>query len=217
MISGKGFLRIWWCIVNIFMLTLILTDSFWSNILVFLEITGWMFLKNLLIITAVFFATFGLWKLHPFFRWSWLRLFKNNDGNEDESEKFEGNICIMPTRVKYLGLLFLGLFIANLPAFALIEEKWFRQGIQNWTDGILWSILFGVIHCLVGVPICAGLAISIAGLWFTHQYFIGGIELSALHHTTYNLIALSVVFFALLSEHYVNLKKGKEPKLSNTS
>ncbi len=89
----------------------------------------------------------------------------------------------------------------------MIEEKWFRLGTQNWFEGLYMSLFFGIVHCLVGIPIAAGLAITFAGLWFTHQYFIGGIELSALHHTTYNLVAVSILFIILILKHVADLIK----------
>ena len=91
----------------------------------------------------------------------------------------------------------------------MIEEKWFRLGTESWQQGLYLSFLFGMVHCLVGIPVAAGMVISIAGLWFTHQYFIGGVELSALHHTTYNLIIFSVLFLGLVGKHISELRESK--------
>lgn len=206
----KKALKICWFSYLTLNLTTALVESFWENIVGLLEITGWILLKNLLVITAVILIAVCLYKLHPFFKWSWFYLFRDKGESGNKEKEMGTNICLLPINIKYFGLVFLGLLVFNLPQFALAEEKWFREGIQNWNEGILWSILFGLTHCLFGVPICAGLAISIAGLWFTHQYFIGGIELSALHHTSYNLILLSALFLFLLIQHYISLKEKKE-------
>ena len=111
--------------------------------------------------------------------------------------------------MKYFGLAFLVLLAVNLPRYAHMEEEWFREGTISWEQGLLMSALFGLAHCLVGVPIGAGLAISVAGLWFTHQYFVGGVELSTIHHATYNLILVSILFLFLTLKHIVELTEKK--------
>ncbi len=87
----------------------------------------------------------------------------------------------------------------------MIEEVVFRQGTSSWFDGLIRSLLFGIAHCLVGVPIGTGIAIAVPGIWFTSQYFLGGVELSALHHTTYNLIILSMLLLSLVIKHIIDL------------
>lgn len=174
-----------------------------KNLAVISHVTFWMVAQNLLVIAVVVLSFYGLWKLHPLFNWSLFSLFK--DGDEEVSGK---NINLIPSDVKYFGLLFTILLIINLPSFAMMEEKWFRLGTENWQQGLYLSFLFGMVHCLVGVPIGAGIVISIAGLWFTHQYFIGGVELSALHHTTYNLIIFSVLFLGLVCKHISELRES---------
>jgi len=207
----KQALKIWWCCFCTFMLVIGLTESFWENIIGLLDITGWMLLKNLFVILVFVLVAVSLYKLCPILRWSWICLFKDKEESEDgEKEMNGGNIWLFPARVKYFGLFFILLFILNLPQFALAEEEWFREGIQNWREGILMSVLFGMIHCLVGVPLAIGLALIISGMWFTHQYFIGGIELSTLHHTSYNLIVLSVLFLILLAEQFFKPRDKKE-------
>jgi hypothetical protein len=47
-----------------------------------------------------------------------------------------------------------------------------------------------------------GLALSLGGLWLTHQYFRGGVERSALHHTAYNLILVTLLFAYLVALHW---------------
>lgn len=52
---------------------------------------------------------------------------------------------------------------------------------------------FGLVHCLAGIPVFAGLALSLGGLWFTYQYFRGGVEASTVHHLTYNLLIMAAI------------------------
>lgn len=116
------------------------------------------------------------------------------------------NVHLIPLQIKYFGLFFAVLLCLNLPSLALAEEKIFRNGTTGWIQGIAFSFIFGIVHCIVGVPIAAGLAISLAGLWYTHQYFVGGIELSALHHTTFNLILILILFSLLIFKHLAERK-----------
>lgn len=68
------------------------------------------------------------------------------------------------------GLLLIGMFIL-LPHWAFFEEKMFRQGRNKWKQVPLTSLVFGLIHMVVGVPLTAGLALAIPGAIF-HAYYI---------------------------------------------
>ena len=54
----------------------------------------------------------------------------------------------------------------------------------------------------MGVPVCAGLALSLGGLWLTHQYFRGGVERSTLHPTAYNLMLVAALFTYRMARHW---------------
>lgn len=190
-------LKTFWCIILTISLVMDLFDgTVQKNMSVISNITLLMILQNIALVAIVFGAFVGLTKLHRIFDWSWM-----SDGM---------NINIMPIKIRYFGLVFALLFMVNLPRFARMEEVWFRSNTTNWQEGIYMSLVFGMVHCLVGVPIGAGIVIALAGLWFTHQYFIGGVDLSTLHHTTYNLIIFSVIFLALLFEHIERVRNRKE-------
>lgn len=208
----KVYLKVLWYLL----LTLPLIFNLWNhekmakNWGVFSKITASIVFQNFILIVVVFSAFMGLIKIAPFLKWSWFSLFTKNDPESGKSGPYEGtNINLIPAKTKYFGLVYLILFAINLPIFAHIEEVWFRQGTHTWQDGILLSILFGLAHCLVGVPIGAGMAISLTGLWLTHQYFIGGVELSTVHHTTYNLILIFMLFLTLILDHIFNFSEEK--------
>src|SRR3989344_3173341 len=205
----KG-LKVLWCTLII----LPMITNLWNeermakNWDVFSSISASIIFQNLLVIVAVIAVFVGLTKVAPFLKWSWFSLFSKENSETGESTPHEGtNINLIPLNVKYFGLAFLVLFAVNLPRYAYMEEGWFREGTISWEHGLLMSVLFGLAHCLVGVPIGAGLAISVAGLWFTHQYFMGGVELSTVHHATYNLIIVFVLFLFLTFKHIVELTK----------
>jgi hypothetical protein len=48
-----------------------------------------------------------------------------------------------------------------------------------------------------------GLALAVGGLWFTHQYFRGGVERSTVHHLTYNLLVAVAMIVYLFTHHLV--------------
>lgn len=141
-------------------------------------------------------------------RWTWFCLFMHDIPDNVDKPK-GGNVNFLPLQVRWLGLVCLPLLFVNLPTFAMVEEQIFRAGIDNWGNGIICSIVFGLVHCLVGVPIGCGLAISISGVWFTHQYMNKGVELSAAHHTMYNTILLFIAAVFIVVAHLVDTS-GKE-------
>lgn len=120
---------------------------------------------------------------------SWLNLF------DSEGE----NVIGFSDEVKYFGILVILLLMLALPKLAIIEEELFREGTGSWPEGIIRSLIFGMVHMIVGVPFGIGLALTIAGLVFTHQYFQGGVRLSALTHFHYNLIAVSFLLIGAIT------------------
>ena len=207
---GSKALKFTWCaLLTLSMGTTLFDGTLQKNLTVISNITIWMVAQNLAIIVVVVSAFFVLTKLHPVFKWSWFSLFQTREDEVAGKEPEGTNINIMPMHIKYFGLVFALLLMVNLPSLAMTEEKWFRAGTENWLDGLYISFLFGMVHCLVGVPVGAGVAITLGGVWFTHQYFSGGIELSALHHTTYNLILISVLFLFLVLKHIIELSEKK--------
>ena len=150
------------------------------------KIDIWIVLQNILCIIIVGISAFSLIKLHPVFKISLFSIF--NYKEERETGKPTGtNINIIPYKFRYFGIVFVLLLLINFPYFAQFEETFFREGTTNWGQGIFRSFIFGFTHCLVGVPLAAGAAISLAGIWFTYQYMQGGVELSTVHHTSYNM------------------------------
>lgn len=170
-----------------------------NNFDVFSKISTWIVVQNLALIAVIVGAYLALVTMMPF-----LKRTLYGKGT---------NLSLIPADVKYFGAIFLVLMIFSLPGYAHTEEEWFREGTLDWMHGLRLSITFGLVHCLVGVPFAAGLVISIAGLWFTHQYFVGGIELSTVHHTTYNLIIISTLFVAVIIQH-IKKTKDKTPAVN---
>lgn len=144
---------------------------------------------NLLVLAATVATALTLLALFPALDRSWLYLLPGTGGHA-------GNLGLMPIQIKYFGIAFLLLFAVSIPDLARSEEVRYRQGTRNWRHGVWRSVRFGLAHCVVGVPLYGGLALTVGGLWFTFQYFQGGVEGSTLHHATYNWIVVSAALVA---------------------
>ncbi len=153
-----------------------------------------MVFESLFAIAGVIFAAIALGTLFPFLDRSWLYLLPANGGSA-------ANVVIMPASIKYFGVVFLGVLALCLPRLAYDEEVQFRQGTENWRQGMKRSLRFGLAHCVMGVPIYVGLALTVGGLWFTYQYFKGGVERSTAYHLAYNLLVLTLASAFLVSQH----------------
>jgi hypothetical protein len=138
-------------------------------------------IQNVLVIGVTAAVGLSLRHFFPTLDRSWLYLLPGFHGGAS-------NLSVLPLHIKYFGIAFLLLFAVSIPKWARSEEKSYREGTRNWRQGIWRSIRFGLSHCVGGVPLYAGLALTIGGLWFTLQYFRGGTEHSTLHHAAYNWI-----------------------------
>ncbi|MEP7046249.1 MAG: hypothetical protein ABI949_06205 [Ilumatobacteraceae bacterium] len=107
-------------------------------------------------------------------------------------------------------LVFMTLIVTALPLFANAEERMFRMGAQNWSNGkrSIKVVQFGLIHALVGIPIGVALALSVGGAYFMTVYLrsyarTGTSREATLEstraHTAYNaLIILAVAVFVAI-------------------
>jgi hypothetical protein len=153
----------------------------------------------------------------PVLNWSLLTLVGQENGNVAAAGLEVGPWFAAP----YLLLL-----LACLPMLALVEEYWFRRGTRGWRDGLGRSLLFGLVHALVGVPLgVAILGLGAVGLVLTGVYLRAvrrppegagptgfaverlrsttpderrGIDAAAVQHLAYNTIALTVAAVAVV-------------------
>lgn len=106
--------------------------------------------------------------------------------------------------------LFVAMLVPALPLFAESEERRFRAGAEYWSTAsrVRRAVAFGLVHCVIGIPIGVGLALSIGGLYFTWAYLRGyersggsrqaAISESTRAHLAYNVTILAVVGLALV-------------------
>jgi hypothetical protein len=105
-------------------------------------------------------------------------------------------------------IIFVTLLLVGLPLLVEGEEWVFRKGAQyrSRAANARRSILFGLVHALVGIPIGVALALSVGGFYFTWAYLrvwrATGSEEAALaestrSHLAYNLVIAGIVIVAL--------------------
>lgn len=105
-------------------------------------------------------------------------------------------------------VIFVTLLLIGLPLLVEGEEWVFRRGAQHRSRvaNARRSVLFGLVHSVVGVPIGVALALSVGGFYFTWAYLrvwrATGSEEAALaestrSHLAYNLVIAAIVIAAL--------------------
>ena len=148
---------------------------------------------NLMIFVATITLSVWLYQLSPeVFGLSWLNIFGAQSGN----------VYIMAADVPYYGVLFCLLLFMVMPAVAEAEEHIFRKGTKTWKQGIKRSIIFGLVHMIVGIPLAAGIGLIIPGLFFTEMYFRGGTYLSTKAHFQHNLIVCILLLVLTLISNF---------------
>jgi hypothetical protein len=105
-------------------------------------------------------------------------------------------------------VVFVTLLLIGLPLLVEGEEWVFRKGAQfrGRAANFRRSVLFGLVHALIGIPIGVAIALSIGGFYFTWAYLRAwratGSEDEALAESTrshlgYNLVIAGLVIVAL--------------------
>jgi hypothetical protein len=141
-----------------------------------------MFVTSLPVIAATIGTAVLLFQV-PWLQWGWYALVSGGH---------QGNVMISAlSGTAWLFLPFLALLAVAMPHLVRSEEVSFREGTVTWAQGVRRSVGFGLMHLTAGVPIAAGLALTIAGLWYTHQYMRGGIERSTSYHLAWNLTIMT--------------------------
>lgn len=170
----------------------------------FFEVVGIFLLTIMLIVT--------LWKI-PGLKYGWFNLFSDGGGNILFKPIMEGSESTSIS-IRMLVSLF---FLALMPTMAFIvkaEEEIFRKGYNKWSSIIKQSIKFGLIHCLVGIPLAAAIALIVVGLFYGYKYkrafdyniaiFNCGraeyeaVMVSITYHTMYNMVLIAIILAATI-------------------
>jgi len=128
----------------------------------------------------------------------------------------EGNPVVGVTEEDYgivsvvVPLFFIGLLIVGMPLLVAREEWVFRRGAEARGTAVNLgrSLVFGLAHAVIGIPIGAALALSIGGLYLTWCYLEGWKETrsqtgalleSTRAHLAYNLTIITLVLVSLVA------------------
>lgn len=168
------------------------------------------FLTGLGSITSVLVTAVALYWWVPPLRFGWLVWLAGRASSTDTGEVVETS----PVFWVVIGV-FLCVFFVFVPTFARNEELAFRLD-HVWSPMLtrLWSSLkFGLIHLLMGIPIAAALALSVAGHIFLLvarraakasrlqdplESALVGVDESAKVHAAHNYIAVTVMFVSVI-------------------
>ena len=105
-------------------------------------------------------------------------------------------------------VVFVTLLIIGLPLLVEGEEWVFRRGaeLRSRAANARRSVLFGLVHALIGIPIGVAMALSVGGFYFTWAYLRAwratrseeaALAESTRSHLAYNLVIAAIVIVAL--------------------
>lgn len=105
-------------------------------------------------------------------------------------------------------VVFGALLLVSLPLLVEREEWIFRRGAERRSaaGNAAWSLGFGLVHAVVGIPVGAALALGLGGVYFTHVYLrryrqtrsrAAALAESTRAHLGYDLAIVSLVLVAL--------------------
>ena len=127
-----------------------------------------MFFECLGIVTLTIAAVVALRQV-PGLNYGWINLFFGGEGNMLIKPIAEGSHSTHISIRLLVPIFFIALAFV-LPFLARSEERSFRKGHDDWGSITKQSVKFGLIHCLVGVPLAAGIALIIPGLFYGLKY-----------------------------------------------
>jgi len=154
-------------------------------------------LAGLLLAAAVGGTAYGLITASPVFEvnpvlWAVSKVFHVGSGNG------QANLILSGLHWKWYAVVFLPALAIALPRFSQAEEVKYRTGTRDWLDGSLRSLRFGLAHLLILIPLGASLALTLAGLWFTREYFKGGTGRSIISHAAFNTVIIAALLVVVI-------------------
>ena len=156
---------------------------------------NWDWLWSFLLVISVFISVGTIISLDPplWLKFSWISFI--SDGQSQ-------NLVTSPMTSGYVPLviIFWVLMVFSLPYLAKMEEIMFREGVIDLGDRIKKSIIFGMIHMVMGIPLFVAMLLCITGFIFSIRYckvygVLGGEEAllaSTSLHMKYNFILITI-------------------------
>lgn len=163
------------------------------------------FLIACMILTGVAAAVGLLLGADTFLRWGWWSILGGSGnvilGQAQASGQILSDLILPMLIVTPLAL--------SLGRFALYEERIFRRGDEKRGIGgrLARSLVFGLAHLIMGIPIGAGIALGVGGFGFSQVYLsrwrksasrYQSVLDAARVHVAYNFIIIGVAIAALI-------------------
>jgi hypothetical protein len=168
-----------------------------------------MLIQCLLLLVLTVVVGVSLIVYVPGLEYGWLHLFVSSGGNAliapvtDASSSDYLLLRLVP-------IAFCLAFLVAIPFLAKMEEEMFRKGHTEWKS-IWWqSTKFGLVHCIVGIPIGFGIALIMSGLFYAYHYkrtfennidtlgYLMAEEKAVMVSTTYHSLYNSIIITLLL-------------------
>lgn len=165
------------------------------------------FLIACLILTCVAAALGVLLGGDTFLRWGWWSILGGSGnvilGQAQASGQIVSDVVLPILIVTPLAL--------SLGRFALYEERIFRRGDENRGIGgrLSRSLVFGLAHLIMGIPIGAAIALGVGGFGFSQVYLLRWRKSASRYqsvldaarvHVAYNFIIISLAVAALVTQ-----------------
>lgn len=159
-------------------------------VMVWKKFTPLTLLKAFGLVVLTIFCV-GMLAQVPVLKYGWLHLLTPKGGNAMTSG----------VGYSFTGILFALLLMIAFPFLANIEEQMFREGHTEFKTIIPQSIKFGLVHMIMGVPLCAGIGLAVPGFFYAlcyRKHFFKSGEEAALFeatilHSAYNSIVILIV------------------------
>jgi hypothetical protein len=170
------------------------------------------FLIACMILTCTGSAIVMLLAADTFLRWGWWSMLGGN-----------GNVILGETNSTgqivsglILPILIVAPLVLSLGQFALQEERIFRRGDERRGIGgrLSRSLVFGLAHLIMGIPIGAAIGLGVGGFGFSQVYLrrwrksasrYQSVLDAARVHVAYNLTIIAVVIVMLIGAAAANL------------
>lgn len=189
-----------WAVLILCVLALLSVFFHGYSLSMYRNISWVMLVQSVPVMFLAFVLTRKLMQ-YRFFRWRPTDLFI--EAKADTTRAAAGGSCMVSAmQVRFVGIIVTILTMLNLPIIATLEEIIFREGTSDWSEAVWRSALFGLAHFATNLPVGAAFSIGMVGLWFSHWYLIGGLELSSSAHFSYILLIFGLASPQIMIGHF---------------
>ena len=159
----------------------------------FNDLRDWLWAFLMVLGVFITIVLLSLIHLPQFLKFSWISLISSGAKSQNlvTSPISSGSIWIIS--------IFWVVFSLCLPYLAKIEEIGFRGGATGIKSRIIKSILFGLVHMVMGIQLYIAIILIFVGYLFSCKYMIGfrkggnevGLAASTSLHAKYNFIIIT--------------------------